>query len=286
LRRSIEFYVDFRTAPTDVIDAVRSALHGSPIAGVAGHPPPNVLFFGIRDSFAVYLARYWLTDLSADDGTDSLVRIRVYFALQRAGIAMSIPATAVFLTQESSEREARKNSDEHARRLQALRSIDLFEDLDAADRDWLADEMRFAPFTRGEPMTRQGEEDDSLFIIVSGEATVRVTAGLAEREVARLSAGSFFGEMSLMTGERRSATVIADSDVVCYRLGRAAFQTLLLRQPQFAERVAELLARRRLELETARENLDATTRARRMETDRMDLLGRIRGFFGLSSGDD
>lgn len=111
---------------------------------------------------------------------------------------------------------------------------------------------------------------------------MRVAApGGLEQEVARLGPGDFVGEMSLMTGERRSATVVASDGVECYRLDKAAFQDVLRLRPAIAEPVAEVLARRRVELAAARENLDQEVLTRRVAAAQVDLLRRIREFFGL-----
>lgn len=129
LRRHVEFFVDFRTPPTDVIAACEAALKADPVPRMASTPAPHVVFFGVRDSYGVYAVRYWLEDLSADDGTDSAVRIRIWFALRRANIQLSIPASTVFLTHETKERDERKEREERQRRLAALASVDLFSGL-------------------------------------------------------------------------------------------------------------------------------------------------------------
>jgi CRP-like cAMP-binding protein len=131
-------------------------------------------------------------------------------------------------------------------------------------------------------VTREGEQDDGLYMIVEGDALVRIGAGASEREVARLGAGQFFGEMSLMTGEARTATVIAASDLVCYRMDKPAFQAVLAQTPTIADQVAEVLAMRRSALTAARDERDSDRR-KRMETAKHDLVGRIRGFFGLDA---
>jgi CRP-like cAMP-binding protein len=85
--------------------------------------------------------------------------------------------------------------------------------------------------------------------------------------------------MSLLTGERRSATVVALTDVDCYRLDHSAFKALLERRPEIAEHVADVLAKRRVELVAVRENLDLAAQRERLRTTRIDLLSRIRNFF-------
>ncbi|HEU0033579.1 MAG TPA: mechanosensitive ion channel family protein [Kofleriaceae bacterium] len=280
-RRQIDFFVDFRTPPTDVIDAVENALRKDAIPRVAVEPLPHVLFMGVRDSYAHYAVRYWLTDLAVDDPPDSAVRVRVWFALRRANIPMSIPASTVFLTHDTPEREARKAADELARRIAALETVDLFRSLPEPTRRDLASKLAYAPFTRGESVTREGEHDEGLYMIVDGEAAVRIGAGHDEREVARLVAGQFFGEMSLMTGEARTASVVAATDLVCYRMDKHAFQQILRDTPSIADQVAEVLVMRRTALTAVRDERDEVKR-KRVETAKQDLLGRIRGFFGIT----
>jgi CRP-like cAMP-binding protein len=131
-------------------------------------------------------------------------------------------------------------------------------------------------------MTRQGGEGHWLYLVLEGEASVRVAVDdQTGREVARLEAGSFFGEMSLMTGAPRSATVVALTNVECYRLDKTAFHEILRERPELADQVAEILAKRRVELEAARENLDVEALRRRVAAAKHDLLGSIGHFFGL-----
>ena len=281
-RRTVEFFVDFRTPPTEVIDTVQTALRADPLPKAATDPAPQVLFMGIRDSFAQYAVRYWLTDISSDDGGDSAVRVRVWYALRRAGIPLSIPASTVFLTHETIEREQRKESAELAQRMTALASVDLFSGLPQAMREELANELVFMPFGAGEAVTHEGDHDEVLYILVEGEATVRIGTGPEQREVALLRAGQFFGEMSLMTGEARTATVVASTDLVCYRMDKAAFERVLRETPAVAEQVAEVLVTRRNALTQVRDERDEINR-KRMATAKQDLLGKIRGFFGIDS---
>lgn len=282
-RRSIDFFVDFRTPPTQVIDAVLSALRKDPVKHMAAEPGPQVLFLGVRESVVTYQVRYWLDDLGVDDPTDSNVRIRIWFALRRAGIPLAIPASSVFLTHETPERDARKAEREVAQRLRALSKVDLFSGLSPQLQRALADQLELSPFAAGEAVTREGDGgEDSLFIIVEGEAVVRIGTGHDQHEVARLGAGQFFGEMSLMTGEARTATVVAATDLTTYRMHKAPFQRVLQDTPAIADQIAEVLTQRKSALSAARDEHEADHR-QRMETAKRDLASRIRGFFGLDA---
>ena len=282
LRRHVEFNVDFRTPPTDVIAACEAALRADPVPRTATSPEPMVLFFGVKDSYGVYAVRYWLIDLNADDRADSDVRIRIWFALRRANIQLSIPASSVFVTHETAKRGERKSREEMERRTSALASVDLFRGLPEEQREELAQALTFKPFAAGEAVTREGDQDDGLYMLVRGEATVRIGSGRDEREVARLGPGQFFGEMSLMTGEARTASVIAATDLVTYRVDKPAFQHVLRATPAIAEQVADVLMTRRAGLSQAQNERD-DLRRNRMETARQDLVGKIRGFFGINN---
>lgn len=280
-RRWVWFNVDFRYPPPDVIAAVEQALRAQPIDNVAAEPPPNCIVMDLHESYGRYAVRYWLKDLAVDDPTDSAVRTRIMFALRRAEIPLSIPAHALFVTQESEERKESKSASDRRRRLDALHRVELFAPLEDAELERLADALHPAPFTRGEVLTRQGAEAHWLYLLINGEAAVRVAKDGIDTEVARLSPGSFFGEMSLMTGEPRSATVVALCDVECFRLDAAAFRDLLERRPQLAEPIARLLAERRTNLAAITEGLDAEARRRRMESDSSLLFKKMKAFFKL-----
>nr|MBA3499871.1 cyclic nucleotide-binding domain-containing protein [Deltaproteobacteria bacterium] len=281
-RREIDFFVDFRTSPTDVIATVESSLRKDPVQRMAIDPPPHVLFMGIKDSYAQYTARYWLTDLAVDDPPDSATRVRIWFALRRANIPMAIPASTVFLTPDTPERAQRKTAEETGRRIDALATVDLFRGLTDDVRREIADHLVFTPFAAGEAVCREGDTDDGLYMIVKGDAIVRIGVAAEEREVARLTAGQFFGEMSLMTGEARTATVVAATDLLCYRIDKPAFQSVLRDAPTIVDHVAEVLAQRRVALSAARDEREEGGGTRH-ETAKQDLLGRIRGFFRIPS---
>ena len=282
-RQWVHFNVDFRYSPPDVIDAVQSALRAEPIANIAKTPQPDCIFYDFKESYAHYAVRYWLTDLAADDPTNSVVRTRIYFALRRVDIPLSIPAQSLFVVEEDGSRQQRKSAEEISDRSNALTGIELFSTLTEDERRKLAAGLKYAPFVKGEAMTRQGAEAHWLYLMNKGKAEVRVTvegSNTSER-VATLEGGDFFGEMGLMTGAPRTATVIALTDVECYRLDKETFQATLKSRPEIAQDISNILARRRVELEATREGLTDETKRLRMQHHQNDLLQRIQNFFRL-----
>jgi CRP-like cAMP-binding protein len=234
---------------------------------------------------AAYAVRYWLRDPSRDDATSSEVRCRIFAALRRAKIPLALPGHAVFVSQDDPEHEARKESREMAQRLVALEQLELFRGLGEDERQDLARGMRFAPFGRGEVITRQGSMAHWLYVLVKGQAEVRVRAEPeGEKAVARLDAPDVFGEMGVVTGEPRTASVVAATDVECYRIDRETFQRLMARRKDLAAHISEVMTKRRVELAAVRDHLDAEGRARRAEVERSRMLRAIQSFFGMGDG--
>jgi CRP-like cAMP-binding protein len=128
-----------------------------------------------------------------------------------------------------------------------------------------------------------------LYVMTAGTAEIRVhidldgPGGQPEQNIriAQITAPDFFGEMSLMTGEPRSADVVAVGDVDCFRLGKDTFETVLLARPEIATELSDKLASRRVELIAAREGLDAGGKRDRQASERDRILRGIRTFFAL-----
>jgi small-conductance mechanosensitive channel len=280
-RMWVYFHVDYRFAPTEVIQTVEAALRAEPIPNVATIPPPHSLITDIKDSYGTNAARYWLTDLALTDPTDSVVRSRIYAALRRAEIPLSIPAQALFLTNDDEARRARKQREEIEHRITALKHVEMFSQLTDDERKELAVRMKFAPFVRGEVMTRKGSQAHWLYLIMEGEAQVEICVEGKTEKVATLRAGDYFGEMALMTGQPRRANVMAITNVTCYRLDKEAFENILRNRPEIAEYISRTLARRSIELESIQEELKEETKTNRMQTKQSEFLHLIRDFFGL-----
>lgn len=287
-RMWVYFNVDHRYPPRDVIRIVDEALQSAPLPGVAAEPKAHAIVHDFardgRDSFAYYAVRYWLTDLARDDPTSSAVRERLYAALQRAQIPLALPAAALFVTRDDSEKSERKRQRALESHRNALRGVALFSNLSEDELTRLAESAKRAPFAAGEIITRQGAQAHYLYVLISGQADVLVSVdGGSERRVATLEAPAFFGEMALLTGAAREATVVAKQVVECLRVDRDGFGELLSARPELARDVAAILAERRVGLEAARGGLDQGDRTRRIANESSRILASLKDFFALES---
>jgi small-conductance mechanosensitive channel/CRP-like cAMP-binding protein len=285
-RMWVYFNVDFRFAPSQVVDVVRDALWAAPIEGVAEDPKPNVICYDLakdaRDSFGYYAVRYWLTDLANDDPTNSRVRSRIYTALKRQGISLARPTQTLFVAAE--EDDAAQAERRKQRRFHAVEPIDLFRTLTPDERSFVADHLKYAPFTAGETVTKQGAVAHFLYILCAGKVEIRRHAsdGSLAKVVATIEAPDFFGEMGLMTGEPRTADVVAITDVETYRLDKEGLQRILDERPEVAEHFSATLAKRRVDLLHVLEGLDAEAGRARIASEQSRILEKIQEFFGLA----
>jgi small-conductance mechanosensitive channel/CRP-like cAMP-binding protein len=291
-RMWVYFNVDFRFAPSRVIKVVQDAVRAAPIENVAPDPMPNVVCMDLatnnmmRDAYATYACRYWLVDLAADDPTSSRVRARIFTALSRAGIPLSMPP---HLTVDADERAAKTAPLDVEKRLAILKTVHLFATFKEDELRVLAEGVDRVTYSINEVITRQGAVAHWLYVLAVGSVEIKARldpdgpGGVPEQAVklAQLDAPSFFGEMGLMTGEPRLADVIALGDVDCFRLGKDVFKKVLLGRPEIAEELSTMLANRRVELIAARDGLAASGMHDRAETERARILGAIKGFFSL-----
>lgn len=280
-RRWIYFAVDPGVAPGRVISTVEAGMRAADIAKAARTPAPSCLLLAFENGNMRYGLRYWLNDLSADSATDSQIRIQIYTALQRAGIRVSEPQQTVHLIEHDEEHAEQVKEREIQRRLAALKGVDLFARMTEPELRTLAVDLKYSPYAKGDVISKQGAASDCLYIIATGEAEVLLESGDGERKrLAVLGPGRFFGEMGLMTGSPRQATVIARSEVVCYQLDTETFQDTIVKRPSIADDISKIIASRQSGLDTLQQDLADDKGG---AWSQREILERIRRFFNLGA---
>lgn len=281
-RRWVFFNVDSTEAPTEVIARVEEALRRDAIPGVDPELPPDCVFVDFAESSSRFAVRYWLTEMFQADPTDSVVRTRIWFALGRAGLPIAFPVRQVHLTSADESHRTRETEVHRADQRTALAGVSIFSPLTPEERERLAEGIVRARFGAGEPLVVQGAEGHHLYVLTKGRAEVRVSVdGSAARAVATLSPPDFFGEMGLLTGEPRKATVVALSDAEAWRVEKSQFREILEKRPAVAEAIAKLVAERDAALAAVREGLSEDARNLRAERSQTLTLAKIREFFGI-----
>jgi small-conductance mechanosensitive channel/CRP-like cAMP-binding protein len=273
-RQWISVRVHFRHPPARVREVILEAVKTLPF--VRAEPAADCILHEFKDDASVYSVRYWMDDVQRDDSMDSAVRSAIWYALHRAGMEIPFPSRNINVTELNEERARRKDDEEYARRVDALSRVDVFRALDGEKIDRLTRRLRMVIFGPGETILRQGDPGDSLYVVRSGQVAVQVGVLGAFKEIAALSEGQFFGEMSLMTGAMRSATIVAKTDTECYIVDKESFQEIVLEKPELAGVISEILAQRQVPLGDVPALAAAPTAAQKTQ-----LKTKIAQFFGI-----
>lgn len=267
-RSAIDLKLDARVPPGVARDVLeRAALKAT---AVLREPAPSVRVTGFEYTQVSYELCFWLDGYADIDVVRHDVSNSVWYALDVLGLG--------------SWNDGAGDAATSSRAARLVGYVDLFRDFDEALRERFAAAMTARLLRPGDVIMREGELTSSVYIVELG--AVEVTIDLGERgprTMARLGTGDFFGEMSLLTGEPRSATLTAICDTKVWELERAAFEPILRSEPAIADRLSRIMAKRRL----ANMNLikSMTTQEREEAEQRWpdDMLGRIRRLFSLPS---
>ncbi len=269
-RIEVEVGASYLTAPNAVKAAIAEALANSPRA--LKSPAPDIIL-GAFDSSAInYRVRFWIEDYERDEAARDQVRTAMYYAFARHGIDIPWPIQV----QYEKPWEVPDDSARAQERDRLLTGVDLFAMLAEDQRREIAAAMTSRTYGDGEAIVRQGDPGHSMFIVGSGAAVVSLEPD--RREVATIERGGYFGEMSVLTGEPRTATVLARGDTFVIEIDAEIFRRLGATSPQALEQVGAVAAARRAELDEIRASAPGTAVADAPAS----FLGRMRRFLRLS----
>ncbi len=267
--------IDYYAPPTRVKDVL---LHATSNArGIAPEPKPRVYLKNFGDSSIEYEIKFWLEDHSTYYEVCDSIRTNVWYSLRRHGIKIPFPIRTVQIERPSKD----KQQEVQNRARLMLRQQPLFKSFTDPQLDSLLPRGKAVHFGRGEKLIEQGDNGDSMFILVEGKADVLVKRDGVQARVAGLGSGDCFGEMSLLTGENRSATVTASTDCEVVEIGKEILGKSLKENPQLVTQLGELLAKRRMENEGIFADTPKTDFIQKQRQYTDGFLHKLRVFFEL-----
>jgi CRP-like cAMP-binding protein len=167
--------------------------------------------------------------------------------------------------------------DEHVNVVtESLNRVDIFAPLSDEETERLAQSSRVRVYAPGEAIVRMGQEGNSMFVIMRGSVEVQISQGGAIHVINKLRENDFFGEMSLLTGEPRTATVVAFEETEVLRIGKESLKPIFEANPDLVSSIGEMIEERRALLKSLTEDSAETE-----ELKEKGILRSIRRFFGL-----
>lgn len=238
---------------------------------VLNDPRPEIQAEGFDERGMVYVVRYWVADYAEDNPCRDAVAASVAHGLHQAGLTPAFPRREIAITRRTEAAGAGDISDD-------LHRIALFRDFAPPELAALAAHVVERRFHEGERLFAQGDPGGSLYLLVEGVLEARAAVAGGEEVLDRMVPGDVLGEVSLLTGQPRTASVVALTDGLAFEIRKEHVEPILRARPQLAEGLAALMAKRQ------RHNRDRQL-ARQAQTESPpesgDLLVRLRAFFGL-----
>lgn len=274
---TLDYTVPVERARRILLAALQAVSHEE---GFSKETPPRVLISKAGKQGVKYLLRYWLHPWHPLSPTTSrdIVLTAVLQHLQTAGITPSSEKSEVY-----HEPMPAKHFQGHtlADKVWLLSHIAIFEKLEEAELQSVATEMRRLQLAPGEILFRRSEEGDSLFILIEGLLDVQVDLDGSghEKTVGQLSPGEFFGEMALLTGEPRSATIQARAIAVVYEINRSTVMRLIEGRPEITECMSRAVAQRQMNLEQARARIADGEAAEKVQGITRQIMFKMKSFF-------
>src|SRR5213596_1859483 len=267
--------VEYKNPPNLVKDALYRA--ASTAKNVLAQPKIKVFLVDFADHAVIYEIKYYMGNHSRINETNDAVRTNVWYELKRQGITIPFPIRTLHLERKA----ARPVQEDQAEALSILRGEPLFSCLSDEQLNQLVTQARLNYFGRGEPVIEEGSPGDSMFVLLRGAANVSVSKNGSTIQVATLGAGDCFGEMSLLTGEPRSATVRADGDCYVMEIGKPVMAEVLRAAPSCLVQFSELLAQRKMETEGILKEAHTDEHVLKQRQYSATFLHRLRTFFQL-----
>lgn len=272
--RMVNFSTLFTNSPAKTIQVVRDAVRQ--VENVSGKIRPVVRIRNLGDSGIEWEVKYWLDDYTKHNDTDALIRQRVWYACQREKINFAYPTRVIHVLPNEYETAIEEQVNSIVER---LAGISIFAPLSDEETERLASTAKLRVYAPGEAIVRIAQEGNSMFVINRGSVSVQVPDGPSLRTINELHENDFFGEMSLLTGQPRTATVVAVGETEVLQIRKAAIKPIFEANPQLVSAMSEIIEERR----EALKQVEESTQIIHPEPSH-GLINSIRKFFGLGAG--
>ena len=268
--RLVFFNTEYSDSPAKTIQVVRDAVRQ--VENVSPKIRPVVRIRNLGDNGLDWEVKYWMEDYTKYNDTDALIRQRIWYVFNREKIEFAYPTHTVHMAEKREETtfvEYISTVSEH------LQQVPLFVPLAEEELQRLAKASTTRVFAPGEAIVRRGMEGNSMFVIIRGSVKVQIPENDYQKTINKLTANDFFGEMSLLTGQPRTATVIAEEETEVIQIKKTAIRPLFEANPQLMKAICDIIEERRALLVQ-----EAVEEEESDETER-GVLSSIRKFFGV-----
>ncbi len=250
--------------------------------GVLKKPIPHVLLDEFDNYTVNYDVRFWISEYHRKPEIENAVRTHIWYSLRRAGLSIPFPIRDVTVRTVPEDHDTRIKELLKTEIFNELRKVELFKLLNDEQILKLAENSSKHLYSKGEVLVHQGDSGDSLFIISEGKVDIYISDNSDRKtHLADLQEGNYFGEMSLLTGELRSASASAASETEVIVVNKDGLADLLETEPSVLEPLSEMLEKRLEDLSSRVMDRSIEEQEHEQPAQKDHILGRIRDFFGI-----
>ena len=275
-RFELKYTLDFSISSERAIGIFNAALLDSVGSkGPLADPRPKTILTGVNSDGAVYLLRYYLDPtLVSPSKARNTISSNVLHHLNYAGITPSYDRQDIFYEKMPRQMSWRNKVD----RIKLLSNIDLFKDFSKDILESISNRFLFKELGNKEVLIKQGDDGESLFILVEGLLDVSIQVGEENRHLTMLRPGAFLGEMALLTGEKRSANVTTAASSLVVELTKDSIMSLATTNPEVLEKMTSAVAKRRLKNKKM-ESLSDDDKNAAIQNEEKNLMAKVKNFF-------
>ena len=276
-RFEMNYTLDFSIPSDRAIRVLTAALLDSVgPAGPVASPKPKAILTKVNSDGAVYKLKYFLEPAQVSPPkARNTINTNVLHHLTNAGMAQAYAKQDIFIGKMPKRQRSWGNKED---RMHLLSNIDLFKDFSEEMLQAITSSLHLQKFKPEEVLFNQGDDGESLFVLVEGLLEVSLQVEGEKRHLTFLRPGSFLGEMALLTGEKRSADVISCTESLVGELTKDSIMSLATENPEILGQMTAVVAERRLKnKEKASENGKDHDEA--MQNEKKSLMARATNFF-------
>lgn len=273
--RLVTFNTIFSDSPAKTAQVVREAIRQ--VDNVSQKMRPIVRIRDFGESSLNWEIKYWPENYAKFNDTDAQIRQRIWYAFHREGLSFAFPTRTVY---NAAAPEPISIEEQVSSTAEYLDNVPIFAPLSDEETRQLARASHRRVFAPGETIVRKGQEGNSMFVIIRGSVKVQLPDGAGVRTINQLGPNDFFGEMSLLTGEPRSANVVADEETDVMQIRKSAVKPIFEANPELMDAICAIVEERKKLL--MQEKLEQTMRPQKPES---GMMSAIRKFFGIGEFD-
>jgi len=271
---SLEIGLEYNAAPSVVQKVLVDAARDCP--WVVGEPAPSVFLTNFADWSVTYQLNYWISDHAFYNKAASHIRCALWYSLRRNKIAIPYPLHYEVALPAPIPPEENRAQIRHC-----IEKTVFAPALSSEQLEMIVVHSHIVRFGNGEKIIRQNDPAGPMFVLVKGHAEVFIETGGAQTSVATLGPDSSIGENSMLTGEKRTATVVCTEDCVAVEVKKETLAPILAASPEALEALSELLAQRAVSNETKMASGQAAGAQEARNSYKAGFLGKLKSFFEL-----